>query len=202
VIRARSDGTRASHESRHVALLRGINVGGKHVLPMKDLAALFTKAGCGDVVTYIQSGNVVFAAADALAARIPSLVATAIERRFGFASPVVVRSARELAAVIEKNPFLRPGADLDRLHVAFLADAPSRERAAALDPKRSPGDAFTLRGRDLYLHLPNGVGRTKPTNDYLDRTLATVSTLRNWRTVTKLLELAGEGPLSPARSRS
>ena len=75
--------------------------------------------------------------------------------------------------------------------MAFLADAPGKREAAALDPERSPGDAFALVGRDLYLHLPNGVGRTKLTNAYLDRTLQTTSTLRNWRTVLELLEMTG-----------
>ena len=70
---------------------------------------------------------------------------------------------------------------------------PAAANAARLDPKRSPGDAFELRGRDLYLHLPNGVAKTKLTNDYFDRTLATVATVRNWNTVGKLVEMSSRG---------
>ena len=176
----------------HVALLRGINVGGKNKLPMKDLVAVFAGAGCADVRSYIQSGNVVFRASPELAARLPALVAGAIAERFGLRVPVVMRTADELREVSEHNPFLAAGADRPALHVMFLADQPSPAHAAALDPERSPGDAFELRGRDIYLHCPNGVARTKLTNDYFDKTLATTSTGRNWNTVLHLLELAQE----------
>ena len=74
--------------------------------------------------------------------------------------------------------------------MAFLSALPDAQRVAALDPARSKGDAFRVVGRDIYLHLPNGVAKTKLTNDYFDRTLATVSTLRNWNTVTALIGLA------------
>jgi uncharacterized protein (DUF1697 family) len=104
--------------------------------------------------------------------------------------PVVTRTADELREVSEQNPFLAAGADAAALHVVFLADRPSPARAAALDPQRSPGDALALRGRDIYLHCPHGVARSKLTNDYFDSKLATVSTARNWKTVLRLLELA------------
>jgi uncharacterized protein (DUF1697 family) len=176
---------------KHVALLRGVNVGGKNSLPMADLAAMFTAAGCTEVRTYIQSGNVVFVAKAAVAARVPTVVAAAIEKRFGFQSPVVVRTADALRLVGEKNPFLSSRVDTTRLHVAFLADAATAARVATLDPKRSPPDAFRVAKdrRELYLHFPNGAGKTKLTNVYLDKTLGTVSTMRNWNTVTKLIEL-------------
>jgi uncharacterized protein (DUF1697 family) len=117
-----------------------------------------------------------------------------IERRiaadFGLRVPVVLRSAGELQRVVARNPFLEAGVAPEALHVAFLAEVPGRRQAALLDPERSPGDAFELRGRELYLNLPNGVGRTKLSNAYIEAQLATTSTLRNWRTVQKLLELA------------
>jgi uncharacterized protein (DUF1697 family) len=174
----------------HVALLRGINVAGKNKLAMKDLVTVFTAAGCREVRTYIQSGNVVFEAAPGVAAKVPAAVAAGIERRFGLKVPVVTRTAEELREAAEVNPFLKAGEDAERLHVMFLADRPSEDRIAALDPKRSAPDAFVVIGRDVYLLLPNGVGRTKLTNDYFDRNLATTSTVRNWRTVLKLVELS------------
>lgn len=174
----------------YVALLRGINVGGKHKLPMADLAALCVAAGCSRVVTHIQSGNVAFAASPAVAAALPVALQAAIQARFGFAVPVVVRSATELAAVVQANPFVQPGADDQPLHVAFLARQPEPARVAALDPQRSPGDAFAVRGADVYLHLPNGVAGTRLSNAWLDAKLATTSTVRNWRTVRDLLALA------------
>jgi uncharacterized protein (DUF1697 family) len=174
----------------HVALLRGINVGGKNPVPMADLARLFTAAGCASVRTYIQSGNVVFVPPAKLPADLAGLLAKRIEATFGFKVPVVLRSAGELDAVVRDNPFLAQGIEEDRLHVMFLADTPAAEAVARLDPERSPPDRFLVVGRDVYLHLPNGAARSKLTNDHFDRNLATVSTVRNWRTVSKLLEMA------------
>jgi uncharacterized protein (DUF1697 family) len=176
--------------SRHVALLRAINVGGTRLLPMKALVELCTTAGCGEVQTYIQSGNVVFSAPKPLVAKFPGVLAAAIHKKFKIEVPVVVRSAEDLARVEQNNPFLRKGIDPDWLHVAFLADAPTAEQVASLDPARSPGDEWVVVGRDIYLHLPNGAGQSKLTNQYLDSRLKTVSTVRNWRTVLKLLEMA------------
>lgn len=175
----------------HVALLRGINVGGKNMLPMKDLAAMFTNAGCASVSTYIQSGNVVFEASPALSRRIPTLIERAISDRFGYKVPVMTRTGGELHKIVRGNPFLQAGADAGTLHVAFLAGPPAAAKVKALDPDRSPPDAFAVRGREIYLQCPNGYGRTKLTNGYFDSKLATTSTVRNWRTVVKLLELAG-----------
>jgi uncharacterized protein (DUF1697 family) len=175
----------------YVALLRGVNVGGKNKLPMKDLAAMFGEEGCSDVVSYIQSGNVVFRATDACAGRIPAAIAKAVADRLDFRAPVVMRTAGELRGVARGNPFLRAGAEAESLHVVFLADRPSPARVATLDPKRSPPDAFEVVGREIYLRCPNGVGRSKLTNAYFDAKLATTSTMRNWRTVEKLVEMTG-----------
>lgn len=174
----------------HVALLRGINVGGNNILPMKALAAMFVDVGCADVRTYIQSGNVVYAASAALARKVPTLIEAAIEREFGFAVPVQTRSAAELRDVVASNPFLAQH-DPSLLHVVFLAKAPNAKQIADLEPRRSPDDSFTVRGREIYLACPNGLGKSKLTNAWFDSRLATISTGRNWRTTTKLLELAG-----------
>ena len=173
----------------NIALLRGINVGGKNKLPMKDLAAMFREAGCDDVRTYIQSGNVVFRADPALAEDIPSLISASISRRFGYRVPVVTRTARELQEIVQANPFAEAGAEASRLLVFFLADLPDRAHVEALDPNRSPGDEFAVMGREIFLHCPNGVARSKLTNSYFDSRLSTTSTGRNWRTVRKLLDM-------------
>lgn len=174
-----------------IALLRGINVGGKNPLPMKELAVIFEEHGASQVRTYIQSGNVVFRAAASKAARLPRLASAAIEARFGHRPPIVLRTSEELIAALAGNPFASVGADEKALHLAFLEAAPSAERVAALDPKRSPGDTFAVHGKHVYLHLPNGVGRTKLTNAYLDTKLGTTSTVRNWRTVRELAAMCG-----------
>jgi uncharacterized protein (DUF1697 family) len=175
---------------RNVALLRGINVGGKNKLPMKELAAMFTDVGCAAVQTYIQSGNVVFEAKRALARRVPALITEAIAERFGYGVPVVTRAEGEYQRVLDANPFLREGVDPKALHVAFLADRPTSQ-VASLDPNRSPPDKLEVIGREIYLFCPNGIARTKLTNDYFDLKLGTTSTMRNWRTVLKLGKLLG-----------
>ena len=175
-------------EHRYVALLKGINVGGKNRLAMADLREIFAASGCVAVRTYIQSGNAAFEATDDLAEAVPEMIAHAIFERFGYETTVVVRSGEEMRRVASSNPFDTSG-DPRFLHVAFLKDTPSAEAVSSLDPDRSPPDEFVVRGRDVYLHYPNGVARSKLTNEYLASRLHTVSTMRNWRTVLRLLEM-------------
>lgn len=173
----------------HLALLRGINVGGKNKLPMTALAEMFSAAGCKEVQTYIQSGNVLFTASTTVADRVADRVTASITERFGYRTPVIVRTHDQLRSVILNNPFVEAGIAPDALHVMFLADTPAPTNLRKLEPDRSPPDAFQLSGQEIYLHLPRGVANSKLTNAYFDSKLSTISTSRNWRTVTKLLEL-------------
>ncbi|MGH9694219.1 MAG: DUF1697 domain-containing protein, partial [Bryobacteraceae bacterium] len=142
--------------SIHLALLRGINVGGKNCLPMKDLAEIFAQAGCADVRTYIQSGNVVFRATPAVAEPLSARITELIARRFGYKIPVVLRTAAQLSAAIRDNPFL--SLPPETLYVFFLAGPPEVSRVAQLDPDRSKPGAVLVHSREIYLHLPNGAG--------------------------------------------
>ncbi len=179
----------AERTSRHVALLRAINVGGRNKLPMAELRALFEQVGCQDVRTYIQSGNVAYRVGARLAGRIPELVGAAIEEAFGFRPPIVTRTAEELRAVAAHRPYPEV-TELKFLQVAFLAEAPAQ--GAQLDPSRSPDDRFEVRGREVLLHYPNGTARSKLTTGYIERALGTTCTLRNWRTVGKIAALVDE----------
>jgi len=172
---------------KHLALLRGINVGGKAVLPMKELATIFAAAGASSVKTFIQSGNVVFEAADAEA--VGAQVTMEIARVYGYPGRIVLRGAEELRKAYTGNPFAKAGAPVETLHVYFLADWPDAKAVKGLDAERSPGDSFAVKGREIFLHVPNGMARTKLTNAYFDSNLKTVSTARNWKTVGKLVEL-------------
>lgn len=174
----------------YIALLRGINVGGKNILPMKDLAGMFEKAGCEKVETYIQSGNVVFRANPALAGRIPLTVQKSIAKFFKLEIPVIVRSAGEMGRIARRNPFLKRGGGLEWLHVAFLSKTPTPAALASLDPRRSVPDEFHPAGSEIFLYCPKGLGRTKLTNAFFDSKLGCVSTMRNWKTVLKLLEMS------------
>ena len=182
----------------YVAFLRGINVGGKNLVAMAKLAAMFESIGCGAVRTYIQSGNVIFEAAAGLAERVPRAINRAIYERAGLEIPVVVRASEALAKIVRGNPFLARGADPKTLHIAFLGQPVSPARATALDERRSPPDEIVVRGGEVFLRLPNGVARTRFTNAYLDATLGTVSTLRSASTVDKLCELCRDSTVAAA----
>ena len=176
----------------HVALLRGINVGGKNKLPMKDLARMFAEEGCHDVRTFIQSGNVIFWAEPEVIVLLRDRIVKQIAMRYKYQTSLILRSVADLDSIVRRNPFLERAVPQDDLHVLFLADIPESSAVSLLDPNHSPPDEFELRGREIYLRLPNGAGKTKLTNAYFDSRLATTSTGRNWRTTAKLLELARE----------
>lgn len=176
----------------HVLLLRGINVGGKNSLPMKDLARIVEEAGGSSVRTYIQSGNAVFNTPAKNASPITKRVTTAIKEEFGLSVPVIVRTRAEMERVAITNPFLAKDASEAHLHIGFLSEAPTPKRVSALDASRSPADAFIVRASEIYLHFPNGVSGSKLTSAYLDKTLGTMCTIRNWRTVMKLVDMMRE----------
>lgn len=187
---AKSTEKSTAKTERFVGLLRGINVGGKNKLAMKDLAAVFTACGCTNVSTYIQSGNVVFDAAADAEEKLRSDVPARILKAHGLTVPLVVRSRDEIAAVPSLNPYASRAIDDAKFYVYFLGDAPAAAAVAGLDPNRSPGDECTVVGRDVYVWLRTGAADTKLTNAWFDKQLSTVSTARNWRTVNKLIELS------------
>jgi uncharacterized protein (DUF1697 family) len=170
---------------KYVGLLRGVNVGGKNKVPMTALRALFESLGHTDVSTFIQSGNVVFTTDRSVG---PRSLEIAIAKEFGVDTSVALRTRRELEKVVDANPF--GDADLSKLHVGFMTQKPPAAVVAKLDAERFRPEEFALRGQEIYLHLPNGMARTKLPG-YLDRQLKIPTTIRNWNTVTKLLELAG-----------
>jgi uncharacterized protein (DUF1697 family) len=175
----------------NLALMRGINLGSKNKLAMSDLAAAFEQLGCTDVVTRGNTGNVLFRAPAKTLKRLPEQVSALLEQRLGVKSPVILRSHPELISACEQNPFLAAGCDPSKLHVAFLAAEPERERVEALDPKRSPPDEFAVVGRQIYMHCPEGLARTKLSKAWFDSKLKTISTVRTWNVVNQLLERMG-----------
>jgi uncharacterized protein (DUF1697 family) len=183
---------KAKSEEVYVALLRGVNVGGKNKIAMKALGAICEGHGCNGVKTYIQSGNVVFRASAKVAAAFPAKLKAQIKNDLGFETAAVMRSASDLRATVENNPFLKKGVDVKFLHVLFLADEPNLTDVVKLDPACVGDEAFTLRGREIFLYLPEGAGRSKLASYAFDKKLRTTATTRNWQTVNKLLALAEE----------
>lgn len=173
-----------------IGLLRGINVGGRNRVAMADLRTLLSGMGYDSVRTHLQSGNALFESADADASRLAADIEHEVAASLGVASRVIVRSADELGALIAGNPFVDDEDDLAKLHVAFLAVTPDSARVAGFAVPEGGSERYSLTGRDLYLHYPHGYGRSKLDLAFLERRLGVVATNRNWRTVTKLHELA------------
>lgn len=176
----------------YVALLRAVNVGGRNRLPMAELRIALSEQGFASVATVLQSGNVLLDSPES-ERTVSATVHAAIVGAFGLDVATLVRSQRELAEIADSNPFEDgDGIDPARLHVAFLREVPEAAKVAALDPDRSADDAFVVSGREVYLHYPHGSGNARLTLTYLERTLGTEGTARNWRTVQRLAALLAE----------
>lgn len=175
-----------------MALLRGINVGRARQIGMPRLTEVLGARGHEHVRTHLRSGNVVLDSPLAEAELVADLE-TAIEEEFGFAVPVVLRTGTELAAVIEGDPFADVATDPARYLVTFLPAAPDPDRVAALPPAEGGGE-YLVRGRELFLWLPEGIAGTPLAAWKWDRLLGLAGTGRNWNTVTRLGELAAGSP--------
>ena len=172
--------------TRHIVLLRGINVGGNNKLPMADLRASLTNAGYEDVSTYIQSGNVALSATSCDTDKITALIA----QDFGLTIPVVVRSEAQLRATIDDNPFPEVADEPKRLLVYFCAEAISDTSLPDLDRAKYEGDRVEAKAGEIYVAYREAVSASKLTNAVLDRVVGSVTTARNWKTVLKLAEMA------------
>lgn len=176
----------------YVALFRGVNVTGNNMLPMKELPPIFEKAGCSAVKTYIQSGNVVFAAPATGCDGLTDKIQKQIEKKFGHRPAITLRTLTQMRAIVKSNPYLNCGLDHGAVAVTFLVGKLSAANIAKLDPNRSPGDEFAIVGNNMYLKLGNGFAKTKLTSNYFDSKLGVQGTARNWRTTVKLLEMMEE----------
>ncbi|HSS38432.1 MAG TPA: DUF1697 domain-containing protein [Polyangia bacterium] len=169
-----------------VALLRGVNVGGK-VAKMDAVRASFEALGLANVRTYVQSGNVLFATKAGTDASLAKKIAMRLEKDIGFPIAVLVLSAKDLAQVVAHNPFLKEkGIDPAKLHVTFLHGAPPAPGLQKMAAIASGRDRFVARGTTIYLHCPDGYGRSKLVNNAFERALKVGATTRNWNSVTTL----------------
>jgi uncharacterized protein (DUF1697 family) len=175
----------------YIALFRGINVGGKHSLPMKELVAILESLGAQNVKTYIQSGNAVFQSQEADMLRLSDQISGAILQRRGFEPRVLLLALADLEQAVVQNPFPEGAADPKTLHLGFLYSAPEKPDLEAMESLKSPSERFQLIGKYFYLFAPEGIGRSKLV-EKTEKLLGVPLTDRNWRTVCTLLELARE----------
>jgi uncharacterized protein (DUF1697 family) len=159
---------------------------------MADLRALVEELGGEEVRTYLQSGNVVFRSRST-PSKLEEALAQSIRRTFGLDVTVLVLTAERLAKIVADNPFVVRGAAPAALHVTFLASRPDPTRVRRLSDGSFAPDEFRAAGDAVYLHCPNGYGRTKLSNAVLEKQLAVPATTRNWKTVMMLAELVRNG---------
>src|SRR6188508_2245999 len=170
---------------RVAALLRGINIGPNKRISMPDLRRIVESLGHTDVETYLQSGNVVFTPKEKgdHAARLSA----AIAKETGHDVAVLLRTGKELQQVVDANPY--PVSDPTKVAVAFLGEELELGQLELGDLEPYLPDELTVHGRELYVSVPNGQGRSKLMEALVKRRLRTTLTVRNWRTVTALAEL-------------
>ncbi len=176
----------------YIALLRGINVGGKSSLPMKELVGLLEELGCENVRTYIQSGNVVLESSEK-APVLAGKIKAAIKKQRGFEPEVLLLTAKELEKAIAKNPFPQGEGDPKALHFGFLASKPTQPNLEKLEGLKKESEEFQLIGQVFYLYAPEGVGRSRLAAAS-EKALGVAMTDRNWNTVCKLQAMLSEEP--------
>lgn len=179
--------------SRYISILRGINVGGHKKILMADLKALLVNQGFENVVTYIQSGNIIIDSHITDSNKVKQKLESIIEKRFGFQVPVIVRKQEQLQNVINNDPF----SEIDKiemgskLHVFFLSGTPAPEnREQLLDYVQQIPEQLVINKNHIYVYYPNGAGRSKLTINIIEKKLSVQATARNWKTIQKLLELS------------
>lgn len=171
-----------------IALFRGINVGGRNKLPMADLRRELEAAGCSDVRSYIQSGNVVLGSSLRSAKAVSALLADVVEEHHGFRPEVLALKAADLHRALEANPFPEAADEPKTVHLNFLERVPRRPDLQAIERLQAPSESWRLIGRVFYLHAPDGIGRSKLAAA-AERHLGEVATGRNLRTCLALVDL-------------
>jgi uncharacterized protein (DUF1697 family) len=179
--------------SVYVSMLRAVNVGGTSRIKMDALRAVYESIGLKDVRTLLQSGNVVFRSSIADRERLVKRIMQEIERQLDLKVEVILRTLTEIASIVERGPVLSPRADMSKLLVMFLANVPDAAAQAALvkwhKSSKLP-EMLELRGPEIYLYYPEGVGRSKLSGAVLENKLNVSGTERNWNTLVKLLDVA------------
>lgn len=175
----------------YIALFRAINVGANNSLPMKELVATLESLDAINVRTYIQSGNAVFQSVETNSSRLSKQLAAEIKKRHGFEPHVLLLGLEAINMAIANNPFPEAETDPASLHLGFLASMPQSPDLEKLNKLKKVSEKFHLIDKVFYLHAPEGVGRSKLAAS-TEKLLGVPMTDRNWRTVCKIKELAGE----------
>lgn len=175
----------------YISILRGINVSGHKIIKMDALRNLYENMGFSNVTTYVQSGNVIFSGQDIEIRVLEKNIYQQIEKEFGFQVPVILLSIEMLKHIIENNPFVEDkNKDKSFFHVTFLSSKPEKYDAITIENKKQDEEDIAFTDYAVYLYCPNGYGRTKLTNNFLESKLKVGATTRNWKTTQELLKIA------------
>ncbi len=177
-----------------ISILRGINVSGQKKILMTDLKALYESLKFKDVITYIQSRNVIFKTNSKSSDQdLAKKIEQAIHKKYNFHVPVIIRSVEEIENIISINPFLKnKDINTEKLHVTFLEEAPQPTSLESIKDFDYPPDEFIIIGKEVFLHCPDSYGETKLSNKFFESKLKVSATTRNWKTINKLIEIASE----------
>jgi len=177
---------------KYISVLRGINVSGQKKIKMLDLKSLYESLGFNNVVTYIQSGNVIFDSSDKNKSSIKQLIEEAVEKKYKFHVSVEIRTKCEFNNIISNSPFgsIDLAEEGTKVLVTFLSTVPDKHKHSdVLSCVVSP-EKLVVKGQELYLYCPNGYGKSKLSNTFIESKLGVEATTRNWKTVCKLHELS------------
>ena len=175
----------------YISMIRGINVSGQKKIKMNELKLLYESLNFQNVVTYIQSGNIIFEQTDSEYSVLSKNIEEKILGAFGFNVTVFIRTVNDLKKIFKNNPFLKKREeDINKLHVTFLSHKPSQSLTGEIDILKYKPDEFQFNENEIYLFCPNGYGRTKLSNNFFERKLKVSATTRNWKTINKLIEIA------------
>ncbi len=171
-----------------IALLRGINVGGRNKLPMRELTAILQGIGLENIQTYIQSGNVVFQTDRVDLDELAAEIGTAVAQSHEFTPKVMLLKAHRLKEAVAANPFPQGESEPKTLHFYFLETVPEAPDLAALESLKTDREQFQLIDAVFYLYAPDGIGRSKLAAK-VERALGVGATARNWRTVSQIMTM-------------
>jgi len=177
---------------KYISILRGINVSGQKKIKMAGLRSLYESKGFENVTTYIQSGSVVFESKIENKMDIKSELERSITEQYGFYVPVDIRTAEEIKTIFADCPFLESEKEENgtKILVTFLSNIPEESNVSGLMAYVKPPEKLAIAGSIVYLHCPNGYGRSKLSNTFLEAKLNVKATTRNWKTVRKLYEMS------------
>jgi uncharacterized protein (DUF1697 family) len=177
----------------HLALLRGINVSGHNMIKMDALKTMLENIGFHNVRTYLQSGNVLVDTEEESASKVGFMIKQEIFKSFGHEVPVVVITKEDLELCFENNPFLKePAVDTRKLYVAFVSAELKKERINDLKISQFKPDEASIDGNRIFIKYAVGAGKTRFDQKYIEKKLNVTATIRNWNTVTNLLNMYSE----------